>query len=186
MEIAISQIHEVIILSTSQPITCNQTLMVTTHRVFEPDLNEHQTVFGGKILSLVDDSASVAAVRLTHATVVTAAFDHVNFLAPFRLDDSLCLEAYVTGTGKRSLEVFVKVIGENLTTGKRFLGFTCFITYVLDNPAAPTLPNIQPETAEQHYLCAGYAQRYQDRRVRRSGERELTQHLTLTAPWLTD
>lgn len=75
------------------PVSCNATLIVTSHRVFQPDLNEHQSVFGGKILSLVDDSASVAAVRLTHKTVVTASFDHVSFLKPFRLDDSMSLEA---------------------------------------------------------------------------------------------
>lgn len=173
-------------MSTMPSMTCNQTLMVTTHRVFEPDLNEHQTVFGGKILSLVDDSASVAAVRLTHATVVTASFDHVNFIAPFGLNDSLCLEAYVTGTGKRSLEVFVKVIGENLTSGDRFLGFTCFITYVLATPQTDALPPILPETAEQRYVCAGYAQRYQARKANRQAQRQLTQHLSLTAPWLND
>jgi len=165
------------------PISCNQTLIVTSHRVFQPDLNEHQTVFGGKILSLVDDSASVAAVRLTHATVVTASFDHVNFLQPFHLDDSLQLEAYVSGTGNRSLEVFVKIIGENLTTGERFLGFTCFITYVLATPQSTALPMVTPLTAEQRYMCSGYLERYQARRTRRSEQRNLTDHVSLDSPW---
>lgn len=169
-----------------KPVSCNATLIVTSHRVFQPDLNEHQTVFGGKILSLVDDSASVAAVRLTHATVVTASFDHVDFLQPFHLDDSMCLEAYVSGTGRRSLEVFVKIIGENLTTGERFLGFTCFITYVLDKPRDSDLPIVKPLTDEQRYICAGYLERYQERRERRLKQKTLTEHVSLDSPWPID
>ena len=44
------------------------------------------------------------------------------------------MEAYVTGVGHRSLEVFVKVIGEHLMTGERFVGFSCFMTYVIQDP----------------------------------------------------
>jgi len=168
----------------SEPVSCNATLIVTSHRVFQADLNEHATVFGGKILSLVDDSASVAAVRLTHKTVVTASFDHVSFLAPFRLDDSMDLEAYVCGTGTRSLEVFVKIIGENLTTGDRFVGFTCFITYVIEDPTiSEPLPEMKPVTEEQRYLCAGYAARAAQRRERRQEQVDLNAHVTTTVPW---
>lgn len=168
----------------STPVSCNATLIVTTHRVFQPDLNEHQTVFGGRILSLVDDSASVAAVRLTHKTVVTASFDHVSFLRPFHLDDSMILEAYVSGTGTRSLEVFVKIIGENLTTGERFVGFTCFITYVIDDKSVTApLPSVTPLTDEQRYLCAGYAQRTAQRKERRQEQRGLNAHVTTSSPW---
>ncbi|WP_434107764.1 acyl-CoA thioesterase [Levilactobacillus brevis] len=166
------------------PVSCNATLIVTSHRVFQPDLNEHQSVFGGKILSLVDDSASVAAVRLTHKTVVTASFDHVSFLKPFRLDDSMSLEAYVSGTGTRSLEVFAKIIGENLTTGKRFVGFTCFITYVIEDDSVTTkLPAMKPVTAEQRYICSGYATRTAQRRKRRQEQAELNANVTVASPW---
>lgn len=167
-----------------KPVSCNATLIMTTHRVFQPDLNEHRSVFGGKILSLVDDSASVAAVRLTHKTVVTATFDHVSFLRPFHLDDSMILTAYVTGTGTRSLEVFVKIVGENLTTSERFVGFTCFITYVIDDKRATTpLPEITPVTAEQRYICSGYNHRHDQRAVRRQEQRELNSHVTTDSPW---
>lgn len=166
------------------PVSCNATLIVTSHRVFQPDLNEHNSVFGGKILSLVDDSASVAAVRLTHQTVVTASFDHVSFLEPFHLDDSMFLEAYVTGTGTRSLEVFAKIIGENLTTGERFVGFTCFITYVIEDKTVTTaLPPVKPITAEQRYICAGYAQRTAQRKERRREQAGLNAHVTTASPW---
>lgn len=170
--------------NSTTPVSCNATLIVTSHRVFQPDLNEHETVFGGKILSLVDDSASVAAVRLTHKTVVTASFDHVSFLKPFHLDDSMCLEAYVSGTGTRSLEVFVKIIGENLTTGERFVGFTCFITYVIEDATSTNpLPPMKPVTDEQRYICDGYAKRHAQRKERRNEQTDLNAHVSVESPW---
>ncbi|MFC6260942.1 acyl-CoA thioesterase [Levilactobacillus fujinensis] len=166
------------------PVSCNATLIVTSHRVFQPDLNEHESVFGGKILSLVDDSASVSAVRLTHKTVVTASFDHVSFLQPFHIDDSMFLEAYVSGTGTRSLEVFVKIIGENLTTGERFVGYTCFITYVIEDRRATTpLPPVKPMTDEQRYIVAGYEKRSAQRKQRRAEQLELNGHVSVDSPW---
>ena len=137
-------------------VTCNDTLAVSIHRVFNADLNEHGTVFGGRILELVDGEASVAAMRVTRSTVVTAAMDHVQFLKPFHLQDSMCMEAYVTGLGHRSLEVFVKVIGEHLRTGERFLGFTCLMTYVIQDPTKQVLyDELVPTTDEQRTLVGG-------------------------------
>ncbi len=165
-------------------INCNDTLAVSLHRVFNADLNEHGTVFGGQILKLVDGEASVAAMRVTRSTVVTAAMDHVQFLRPFKLQDSMCMEAYVTGVGHRSLEVFVKVIGEHLMTGKRFLGFTCFMTYVIQDPTKKiAYDRVVPQDDEQRALTAGYQTRRRHRQENRQHQRDLLQSLTLKKPW---
>lgn len=165
-------------------IKCNQTLAVSMHRVFNADLNEHGTVFGGRILELVDGEASVAAMRVTRSTVVTAAMDHVQFLKPFQLQDSLCMEAYVTGVGHRSLEVFVKVIGEHLMTGERFVGFTCFMTYVIQDPqVAIQYDHLIPETEEQKAMVAGYEQRRQQRYNNRQHQSEIIKNISTDKPW---
>lgn len=165
-------------------VTCNETLVVSIHRVINADLNEHGTVFGGRLLELVDGEASVAAMRVTRSTIVTAAMDHVQFLRPFRLQDSMCMEAYVTGLGHRSLEVFVKVIGEHLQTGERFLGFTCLMTYVIQDPHREVLyDELEPTTAEQQALVRGYAQRRQHRAADRQAQQDLLKHVTIRKPW---
>ncbi|WP_375663914.1 acyl-CoA thioesterase, partial [Bartonella sp. CL63NXGY] len=129
------------------------------------DLNAHATVFRGQILKIVDGEASVTAMRVARTTVVTAAMDHVQFLHPFKLQDSMCMESYVTGIGNRSLEVFVKVVGEHLMTGERFLGFTCFLTYVIQDPNKRVkYDKVIAENDEQASLIAGYDLRRQYRR----------------------
>ncbi|QFG72914.1 acyl-CoA thioesterase [Limosilactobacillus frumenti] len=165
-------------------IKCNQTLAVSLHRVFNADLNEHGTVFGGRILELVDGEASVAAMRITHSTVVTAAMDHVQFLKPFKLQDSMCMEAYVTGVGHRSLEVFVKVIGEHLMTGERFVGFTCFMTYVIQDPNTEIkFDRVIPENGEQKAMVAGYETRRQHRKANRGKQEQIINAISTHKPW---
>ena len=145
-------------------IKCNNTLAVSLHRVFNADLNEHGTVFGGQILKLVDGEASVAAM------------DHVQFLRPFKLQDSMCMEAYVTGVGRRSLEVFVKVIGEHLMTGERFLGFTCFMTYVIQDPNKQIeYDKVVPET--------GYQTRRLHRKENRQRQKIILDSINIKKPW---
>lgn len=165
-------------------VTCNDTLSVSIHRVFNADLNEHGTVFGGRLLELVDGEASVAAMRVTRSTVVTAAMDHVQFLKPFKLQDSMCMEAYVTGLGHRSLEVFVKVIGEHLRTGERFLGFTCLMTYVIQDPDKRVLyDEIEPCNDEQRAIIAGYERRRKHRAENRQYQKEMLKAVTIKKPW---
>lgn len=165
-------------------INCNETLAVSLHRVFNADLNEHGTVFGGRILELVDGEASVAAMRVTRSTVVTAAMDHVQFLKPFQLQDSMCMEAYVTGVGHRSLEVFVKVIGEHLMTGERFVGFSCFMTYVIQDPKKVIqYDQLIPQTAEQKVMVAGYAARRQHRKENRQKQAAIINSISKDKPW---
>ncbi|MTV81421.1 acyl-CoA thioesterase [Secundilactobacillus folii] len=165
---------------SERQLTCHDTLSITNHRVFSSDLNEHDTVFGGRILSMVDDTSSIAASRAVRQVQVTATMDHMNFIAPFAMQDAMVIESYVTGTSHRSLEVFVKGLGEHLLTGERFVGFTCFVTFVvLANPANPALPKIIPETDEEKFICSGYADRIAQRKLDRDYQKQLSKHLNL-------
>ncbi|MCO8300371.1 acyl-CoA thioesterase [Limosilactobacillus fermentum] len=85
---------------------------------------------------MVDAEASLAAVRLAGGTVVTASMDHVQFTRPFVLGDAARTPGLCNRIGKRSIEVFAKVIVEEMATGKRTLGFSCFMTYVAIDEAA--------------------------------------------------
>lgn len=165
----------------TQTITCHQTLAVTSHRVLASDLNEHETVYGGALLSLLDGTASISASRFARTQCVTGLVEDVDFIAPFTLQDSLCIEAYVTGAGQRSLEVFAKVIGEHLNTGERFLGATAFLTFVTLEKVP--LPTLRPETAEEKAVCQGFLARQTARKQKRQTKKTLLKQLSLKAPW---
>lgn len=163
-------------------IKCSQTLSISNHRVFVTDLNEHQTVFGGKTLMTIDDNSSIAASRVARIETVTASVDQVNFILPFKLQDSMCTESYVSGVGTRSIEVFTKIIGEHLKTGERFLGLTCFSTFVVPDPEV-ILPSIIPDNEEAEYVCAGYKNRQGERLKKLMEQEKFNQKISLDFPW---
>ncbi len=73
------------------------------------DTNAEGTIFGGVILSLIDQAAYVEAVRQAHARYVTVAIREVEFLQPVFVGDVLSLYAHATRVGRTSLTIHVRV-----------------------------------------------------------------------------
>lgn len=156
-----------------------------TSRIFPLDVNNHNTLFGGKLMSYIDDIASISATKHCRATVVTASTDSVDFLFPIRTTDSVCLESFVTWTGRSSMEVFVKVITEDLITGSRRIAATSFLTFVaLDEQNKPIhVPQIIPESEEEKKLFETAIQRAEMRKRRRAESKSFSEHLVMEFPW---
>lgn len=156
-----------------------------TSRVFPSDVNNHNTLFGGKLMAYVDDIASIAASKHCRRSVVTASTDSVDFLHPIRPTDSVCMEAFVTWTGHSSMEVFVKIIKEDLMSGERKIAATSFLTFVaLDEQKKPiTVPAVIPESEEEMKLFETAPKRAEMRRIRREESKKFAGFLTVTQPW---
>ncbi len=92
--------------------------------------NALDTVFGGQIMAWVDVCAAVSAQRFCRATVVTAAMDELSFRAPIRKGDVAVLRSMVNWAGRSSMEVGVRVEGENPLTGVRIHTSTAYLTFV--------------------------------------------------------
>lgn len=165
--------------------TCNESRVVKTSRVFPNDVNDHNTLFGGKLMSDIDMTASITAVRHSRKEVVTASTDSVDFLHPIKPDDSVCLESYVTSTGRTSMEVFVKVTAEDLLSGERKIAATAFLTFVaLDENGKPcAVPGVVPETEEEKKIHETAALRAEKRKKHRQQSQELASYFTTKRPW---
>ncbi|SFX55582.1 Acyl-CoA hydrolase [Thermoactinomyces sp. DSM 45891] len=156
-----------------------------TARVFPPDVNNHNTLFGGKLMAYIDDIASIAATKHCRQSVVTASTDSVDFLHPIRPTDAVSLESFVTWTGRTSIEVFVKVVKEDLLSGERKIAATSFLTFVsLNANRTPiAVPSVVPETEEEMKLYETAPRRAEARRVRRKESKEFADFLTVNQPW---
>ncbi|ACT01933.1 acyl-CoA thioesterase [Paenibacillus sp. JDR-2] len=156
-----------------------------TSRIFPTDVNNHNTLFGGKLMAYIDDIASIAATKHCRRAVVTASTDSVDFLQPIRPSDSVCLESFVTWTGRTSVEVFVKVIKEDLLTGERIVAATSFLTFVaLDQNRHPVpVPKVIPESEEEFKLYETASHRAEMRRIRREESKKFADYLTVAHPW---
>lgn len=165
--------------------TCSQSRVIKTSRVFPLDTNNHGTLFGGKLMSMIDDVASISASRHARCEIVTASTDSVDFLFPIQKDHSVCLESYVTWVGKSSMEVFVKVISENLMTGERQLAATSFLTFVAlsKEGKALTVPNVKPVSEEEIMMNESAPMRAENRKKRREHSKILADKINVNVPW---
>lgn len=165
--------------------TCNETRVVRSSRIFPNDVNNHNTLFGGKLMSDADMIASISATRHSRAECVTASTDSVDFLSPITPEDSVCFESFVTYTGTSSIEVFVKIIAENLKNGNRKIAATAFLTFVaLGDDGKPTkVPGIIPETEEEKKLHETGKERANKRKIHRQLSKELASFFTTDKPW---
>jgi acyl-CoA thioesterase YciA len=73
------------------------------------DTNPQGTIFGGVILSLIDQAAFVEALRRGGHRWVTVAMDGVEFLEPVHVGDVVSLWATTKRQGRTSLRVCVVV-----------------------------------------------------------------------------
>lgn len=120
--------------------------------VFPNDLNSHGTLFGGRLMQLVDHLAAIVAKRHTGKVCVTLGIDSVRFLNPAKRGDILICRASVNRAWRTSMEIGVRVIAEDFRTLDQKEILSAYFTFVAmdDNHKPSEILPIIPETEEQH------------------------------------
>ena len=91
---------------SAKPVSASLTTQV--HIVMPMHVNAAQHLFGGMLMEWIDVVAAVAAKRHAQREVLTAAVDHLSFLAPANLGDTVEVMGRVTYVGTTSMEVCVE------------------------------------------------------------------------------
>ena len=73
------------------------------------DTNALGTIFGGVILSQIDQAAAIAAHRYHHGRVVTVAMDEIEFKKPVFVGDVVSYYVNITKIGNSSVTMGVSV-----------------------------------------------------------------------------
>jgi acyl-CoA thioesterase YciA len=94
------------------------------------DTNHHGTIFGGVILSHIDQAGAVAAIRRGCRKVVTVAMDKVVFAHPVEVGDLVSFYAEVVHVGRTSLKVQVMVEADRRSSGEKVAVTRAEVTYV--------------------------------------------------------
>jgi acyl-CoA hydrolase len=100
--------------------------------------NASGVIHGGRLLSLLDNTAYACATRYSRCNVVTASVEDVAFKAPLEVGDIATISAAIQTTGRSSMEVSIRVDAEHIRTGKRRLTHTGrFRMVALDQEGRP-------------------------------------------------
>ncbi|GGH73850.1 acyl-CoA hydrolase [Pullulanibacillus pueri] len=168
--------------------TVSQSRIFKSSHVLPPDTNNHGTLFGGKLMAYIDDVAALCARKHSRCNAVTASTDSIDFIKPVKVDNEVCLEAFVTWTHKTSMEIFVRVLAEDLFSGERIVCATSFLTFVaIGDDGRPTeVPKIIPQTEVEKFLHQTAPDRAKVRKQRRVQSKNLIEKIGSTLLWEED
>ena len=142
-------------------------MVVMTELVLPNDTNTFGNLMGGRLMYWMDIAAALSAMKHCSTPVVTASVDNISFENPIRLGNVVHVEAKVSRTFNTSMEVHIRVWGENPVQQVRYKSNEAFFTFVaLDASGKPTsVPPVQAETREEKELFQGALRRRQLRLV---------------------
>ena len=113
--------------------------------------NPNGNVHGGNLLKLVDQAASIVAVRHTRLNCVTASLDRMDFISPVYIGNLIIVRASLNYVSRTSMEVGVRVEAECLRTGTHTHVGSAYLTFVaLDDDDNPTeVPQLLTENDDE-------------------------------------
>ncbi len=144
-----------------------ESLTIMTELVLPNDTNVFGNLMGGRLMYWMDIAAALAAQKHCNAPVVTASVDNISFENPIKLGNVVHIEAKVTRAFKTSMEVHMKVWGEDLTQQYKYKSNEAYYTFVaLDPNRRPRIvPELLTETEEEISLFEGALRRRQLRLI---------------------
>jgi acyl-CoA hydrolase len=154
------------------PKPVRESRVETTEIVLPSHTNQLGTIFGGQLMAWIDIAGSIAAARHAGSVCVTASIDALQFVAPVRLGEHVCIHASVNYAGRTSMEVGVRLESEDPRSRARTHVATSYLTFVaVDDQRKPRpVPPALAETDEEK-------RRYRDAEVRRASRLALKAEL---------
>ncbi|NTS40513.1 acyl-CoA thioesterase [Flavisolibacter sp. BT320] len=145
----------------------SDSITVMTEIVLPNDTNVFGNLMGGRLMYWMDIAAAIAAQRHCNAPVVTASVDNISFENPIKIGNTVHIEAKVSRAFSTSMEVHLRVWGEDFTQQYKYKSNEAYYTFVaLDPNRRPRkVPQLVPETEEEKNLYDGAIRRRQLRLI---------------------
>ncbi len=141
--------------------------VVLLNEVFPQDTNSRGTLFGGRLLSIMDTAAGIVSSKFAHKQFVTISIDSLKFMRPAWKGDLVEVTSRVVFTSRTTTGVYV--VARRLTRSDWEPEDICagfFFMVAVDSDMRPTpVPQHVPSTPEEEELWAA-AQTARDTMIR--------------------
>ena len=125
--------------------------VIQLNEVFPGDTNALDTLFGGRLMSIMDTAAGMAASKFAHRNFVTISVDALKFRKPAYQGDVIRTTARVVWTSPRTAGIHViscrlsrsEWVGEEICSG------FFFMVAIDRDMKAINIPQFKPETDDE-------------------------------------
>ena len=125
--------------------------LITTTIMKKSDEGVHGNIFGGTLMSLIDDSAASYAAQICDTErIVTIKIDELIFKSPVKVGSLLKIYGKVEKFGTTSIKSYIEVRKHNVHTGKQEAVTQTFITFVRIDGDGKAIP-IYQHVKERYY-----------------------------------
>jgi acyl-CoA thioesterase YciA len=80
------------------------------------DTNANGDIFGGWVMSRMDQAGGIAGVERAKGRVVTVKVDGMTFIRPVKVGDVLCVYTEVESIGRTSMKIHVEAFSQRFMT----------------------------------------------------------------------
>jgi acyl-CoA thioesterase YciA len=102
------------------------------------DTNANGDIFGGWVLSQMDQAGGIAGVERAHGRVVTIAVEAMTFIRPVKVGDVLCVYTQVESVGRTSMKIHIEAWARRFRTHTREKVTDATFTFVaIDDEGKP-------------------------------------------------
>jgi acyl-CoA hydrolase len=145
----------------------SNSLTIMTEIVLPNDTNVYGNLMGGRLMYWMDIAAALASQKHCNAPVVTASVDNISFESPIKLGNAVHIEAKVSRAFNTSMEIYIRVWGEDLTAQYKYKSNEAYYTFVaLDPNRKPRpVPQLIAETEDEKKTFDGALRRRQLRLI---------------------
>ncbi len=145
----------------------SESLVIMTELVLPNDTNNFGNLMGGRLMYWMDIAAALAAMKHCGAPVVTASVDNISFETPIKIGNVVHIEAKVTRAFTSSMEVHMKVWGEDAIQQYKYKSNEAYYTFVSLDPNGKPRPvnKVVPESDDERFLFEGALRRRQLRLI---------------------
>jgi acyl-CoA thioesterase YciA len=112
------------------------------------DTNANGDIFGGWVLSQMDQAGGIAAVEKAQGRVVTIAIDALTFIRPVKVGDVLCVYTAIDHVGRSSMKVHIEAWARRFRTHTREKVTDATFTFVAVDEAGRPRPVVAQAAAE--------------------------------------
>lgn len=145
----------------------SDSFVIMNELVLPNDTNTFGNLMGGRLMYWMDIAAGMSAARHCNLPCMTVSVDNLSFKNPIKLGNIVHIEAKISRAFNTSMEVFLKVWGEDLLHKYKYESNEAYFTFVaLDPYGKPRLvPPVIVESEAENRLFDGALRRRQLRLI---------------------